>query len=510
MLSSEGVKWTCKIHNKPVVQVCIQQKCNNDQKASCLICINSDLQHFRCQYVSLEDIPKQVESHQKLFQEIQNSIIQLEDEFKNRIQIMKEVLDGYQIQETFRCIIELEHVNLLANVLRKLPKIKERVNEISKIIKDILQPLSSSKFEPLKKWKQECLETTLLQNEQTTRLIQNLRNQNNQGNMETINRLDTNQNTNRSHSIQELLNQGKENLGFLKYEFAIRCFQQVLQVEPNNIEAKVGLMYTLGEMNYLNSSFQISQNILEQDPQNFEAALQQGVILYNQKKYGESISHISQKLNRFSNHNKYKEVLKLLNNNYIENNQLQLAKTGLNQLRQMYEDNLSYNQGMAKCCLIENQLNEAQQYLNQANQIRNDDLENDLIQLQIFEKQRQYSKCLDQIRQKFQIHLQDQILQQDQIRLNFKAKEKLMKLQTIYNFKLNLFQESMLYSQIYLKNFQDDIEIQYIFGKCSLQYQLYLLAIHFFDQVINKNQNHSEARMSKEQAELQLRANQQT
>ncbi|CAD8142809.1 unnamed protein product [Paramecium octaurelia] len=488
MLSSEGVKWTCKIHNKPVVQVCIQ-KCNNDQKASCLTCTNSDLQHFRCQYVSLEDIPKQVESHQKLFQEIQNSIIQLEDEFKNRIQIMKEVLDGYQIQETFRCIIELEHVNLLANVLRKLPKIKERVNEISNIIKDILQSLSSQKLEPLKKWKQECLETTMQQSEQTTRLIQNLRNQNNQGNMETINRLDTNQNTNRSHSIQELLNQGKVNLGFLKCELAITCFDQVLKVEPNNIEAKVGLMNTLCEMDYLNSSFSISQKILEQDPQNFEAALQQGVILYNQKKYGESISHITQKLNRFSNHNKYKEVLKLLYNNYIENNQLQHAKTELDKLRLTYGDNLSYNQGMAKCCIIENQLNEAQYYLNQANQIRKDDLENDLIQLQIFEKQCQYSKCLDQIRQKLRGFNK------------IKDQRKLIKLQIFQFYEVQNFQEAIFWCQLYQENYQDDIDIQYIFGKCLLENKQYSMAIHFFDKVLRQSQHHCKAQNAKNQAQ---------
>ncbi|CAD8132106.1 unnamed protein product [Paramecium pentaurelia] len=113
--------------------------------------------------------------------------------------------------------------------------------------------------------------------------------------------------------LEELLQRGRDYLKSLEYKNSIQSFGEVLKLEPINIQAKVGLMNALQEMNYFNSSLLFQRKIFEQDPQNFDALLNQGLILYNYKKYSESIEYIQQKLrdNQFDGEQE-KKLLKLL------------------------------------------------------------------------------------------------------------------------------------------------------------------------------------------------------
>ncbi|CAK60544.1 unnamed protein product (macronuclear) [Paramecium tetraurelia] len=482
-------KIKCKDHqDEDIIQICKSQICEVDWKISCMRCLK-DVDHLSCDSISIKDVPQHVESHNKLFEETQRNLNKVEKKFIENIKFINEVLEGYKVDESFKVISSLEDLNYLGKVITKFPTVYYKIKEISESIQKVLEKCSIQKIDTLKQFKQDNLQATMIQ--RNTQILSQTQQNQMQINLEetTINQQDL-----INDQLEVLLKKGEENMTSQNYQIAINCFEQVLSQRPENIEAKSSLINALKEMNYFHSCFILQEKLKERDPLNFDAVFYKGLKFYLNQQYSQSIAYISPKLNNFSDPNQEKQLLKLLCNNYMENNQFVDARKILKQLaskqdnafdvfQEFGKENVIYFK--AKCYLLEGYLEEAEKSLKKATELNNNDFQNIIIQIQIFKKKKEYKQSLDLINQQ----LNQQIRNKD--------KKNLMKLKTFILLEQREYQEAMVHCQQFLENYDDDIDIYSIYGKCLLENKQYLLAIHFFEKILSQKQNHLKPRMEK-------------
>jgi len=85
--------------------------------------------------------------------------------------------------------------------------------------------------------------------------------------------------------VDLLFGKGVDSFNLAEYEQAISYFDQVLEIDPNNIEALISKGLSLSQLNKESRAIKIFDKALEIDPNNIEALIGKGISL-NQKNRG--------------------------------------------------------------------------------------------------------------------------------------------------------------------------------------------------------------------------------
>ena len=88
-----------------------------------------------------------------------------------------------------------------------------------------------------------------------------------------------------------LLNTASELCEDGKFIEALKCYDKVLHIEPNNTKANIDKGVTLQNLERLSQAIQMYEKVLNSDPENVDALINMGSALHTLGKYTDAISY---------------------------------------------------------------------------------------------------------------------------------------------------------------------------------------------------------------------------
>ncbi|CAD8054346.1 unnamed protein product [Paramecium sonneborni] len=502
MFLSNQLSLKCQTHNKPINSICINVKCEQKTKIICVDCRNENI-HFGCKINDLSEIHQFVDNHSVSFKKAFSIVSDLEQWFLGMTKNLKQVLEGYQVSDIFQFISESQDLNQLATILHQLPILTEKIQEISQLTRKVLENYFLQSTESLLKYQQNDLNKTIVQRPGYNNLLltQKLKKQDLQS--IALQQKDL--------TIDELFENGKQQLQENNFKKAIDYFEQIHQKDPQNTIALELLGIALKKLDYQNSALQISQTIQENP---LDKILLKGQVLYKQKQYSQAIEQIKKDIKDLSIEIEQKQLEKLnflLCNNQNNLSQMlfkeQLIFRCIRYIQVTYkrsENNLEGICFIAKFNVKNGKLKEVEQYLQNMSKPNEDDFGNKKIQsipqiilVQLNYEKGEYQNCLKLINEQ----LKKKIKIKDQENLKNLKKNCLVKL----NYEQSKYDEAMACWLNFFYKKEDDSDNNYIIGLCLSENKMYSSAIQIYNKILIKNSNHTEAKTKKQYAEEQIK-----